>query len=629
MPNNKGFAPILILLAALGIIIFLLISSTAPFKDKLFSLLYPKPSSLAQGPSVPDEILIKFKAGVNEKARENVLKAHGLEIKETIPAIEVILAKVPEQAKDKVIEALSHNPSIEYAEPNSLAQLLDTPNDPYYTSNTAGWALKKIGASGAWDISKGSASVIVAVIDSGAFAGHEDFVGKILPGYNFVNSTTDTSDTHGHGTGVTGVIGAVTNNGKGNASLGREVSLMPLKVVAPDGSISTFNIANAIMYGADHGVKVINVSLGNSSPSSTEQEAVNYAWNKGVVLVAAAGNNGTLGVFYPAAADNVIAVGATDSTDSRWTGSNYGPQLDVVAPGVGIYSPNLTITGYSNYGGTSYAAPHVAALAALIMSANPGLINSQVVDIITSTALDLGDPGWDQYFGFGRINAGAALQKATGSTAPPPDTTAPTVSITAPSSGSTVSGPVDINVDASDNVGVTKVDFYVDGVLLGSDISSPYVASLDTISLVNGSSHNISAKAYDLANNVGTSSTVTVTVNNPVSTPTPTPVPTSTPAPISSDTTPPTVSITSPLNGATVKAASKVNVSAAATDNVKIAKVEFYVGGSLKCTSTLSSGPYSCTWPVPGKKNTSYIITVKAYDSSNNSTPVSITVKTQ
>lgn len=651
MLSQRGFAPILILLAAAGIITFLLLSSTLPFKDKLFNTLFPKPPSHAQEPSVPDEILMKFKVGVSEQVKDNIRKAHGMEKKDEAKQIGVELDKVPEKAKDKIIEALKHNPRIEYAEPNLLAQLLDTPNDPYFNSTTAGWNLNKIGASQAWDISKGDPNVVVAVIDTGVFATHDDLLGKITAGFNFITSSTDVSDTYGHGTGVSGVVGATTNNGKGIAALARLSLIMPLKVVAPDGSISTYNIANAIMYGADHGAKAINMSLGSSSQSSTLQEAVNYAWTRGLVLTAAAGNDGTSGVYYPAAADNVIAVGATDSSDARWAGSSYGPQLDVVAPGVGIYSPNLTTTGYSNYGGTSYASPHVAALAALIMSVNPGLTNSQVVDIITSTALDLGDPGKDDYFGFGRIQADKALQKAINSSpAPTPtptssptptsiptpsDTTPPTVSISSPTAGQTISGTVNISANAADNVAVLSVSIFIDGVFAGLSSSSPYSYSWDSTQYPNGS-HIISAKALDSSNNLGESTTITVNTSNttaPISTPsptpssTPTPTPTSIPAPLSSDTTPPVVSVSSLTNGSIMKVNSTAYIQASASDNIKISKVEFYVNGSLKCTSSVT--PYTCSWKVPAKKNIIYTLSVKAYDSSNNTSSSSVTVKAQ
>jgi hypothetical protein len=382
--------------------------------------------------------------------------------------------------------------------------------------------------------------------------------------------------------------------------------------------------------------------------------------------VAAAGNDGTTPIIFPASGDNVIAVGATYNPDGRWTATNYGSGLDVMAPGVGVRTTTNAGT-YAGFSGTSFSSPQVAALAGLIFSANPALTNTQVVNIITKTADKIGsniDPstggcngydstGWSQYCGYGRINACNALKAAvptstvvcptpTSSPTPVPssssptptpiptptsDTTAPSVNITSPTSGSTVSGTsVSFNVDATDNIGVTKVEFYVDGALLpnGTEVSSPYTASWDSTTYSN-STHTLSAKAYDLAGNVGNSSSVIVNVNNITPTPIPTPVPTPAPA----DTTKPSVSIISPLNGSILKTNSKINITANATDNIKISKVETYVAGVLKCSSTLSSGPYLCPWSVPGKKNTSYTITIKAYDTSSNTNSASITVKAQ
>ncbi|MDP2672114.1 MAG: S8 family serine peptidase [Candidatus Daviesbacteria bacterium] len=469
--------------------------------------------------------------------------------------------------------------------------------------------ISKLNTPAAWDITQGDPALVIAIIDSGVDFSHEELAGK----------GTGVLDDYGHGTKVAGVTAANTNNAVGIAGVCPLCQILSIKVLNSTGFGSDSGVASGIIKASDAGVKVINLSLGSYSLSTAMQSAVDYAWNKGVVIVGAAGNDNSTTKFYPAAFPNVIAVGATTSSDVKSVISNYGDWVDVWAPGQGILSPKMG-GSYTLASGTSLAAPHVAGLAGLILSAKSGLTNQQVVDLIISNADDL--PG-----GSKRINAYKALLAATGIVLPPPDTTAPTVSITAPSSGSTVSGPVDINVDATDNVGVTKVDFYVDGVLLGSDISSPYVASWDSISLVNGSSHNISSKAYDLVGNVGTSSTVTVTVNNPVSTLTPTPVPTSTPTPISSDTTPPTVSITNPTNGSILKATSTTYIQASASDNISVSKVEFYVNNSLKCTSAVS--PYTCRWKVPGKKNTSYTLSAKAYDTSNNTSSSAISVKAQ
>lgn len=614
--GEAGFTPILLLLlAAIGLIAFLLISSTFPFKDKLFSLLFPKPPSHAaeNAPSVPDEILIKFKPGVSEQAKQNIKNEHALEVLDTIPHIEVLRVKVNAQSRDAIIEALKHNPLVEFAEPNFILKATLTPNDLYYTLGRQ-WVPPKINAPAAWDITTGASSTVIAILDSGVNYNHEDLIGKFIG--------NPALDDYGHGTRVAGVAGAIGNNSKGVAGICWLCPMLSIKMIGSDGTGTTSGSASAIVNAADQGAKVINMSYGSTGYTSYEQDAVNYAWGKGAVLVGGAGNNGANLAFYPAAYDNVIDVGGTDLNDNLWVlqpgyGSNYGPWIDVVAPASAIYSTNMG-GSYDSQDGTSFASPHVAGLAGLILSVKPTLTNQQVVDIITSSADDLGTTGKDDTYGWGRINAYRALQQATGIIPPPPDTTVPTTSVTSPTSGSTISGLVDITANASDNVGVTKVEFYIDGSLFATDTISSYLASWDTTAYTN-SSHTLSVKAYDNAGNVGTSSTVTVTVNN--TTPTPTP----------SDTTPPTVSITNPTNGGTVKAASKVTITADASDNVSVSKVEFYVGTSLKCTSSVT--PYSCTWSVPGKKGTNYNISAKAYDKAtptpNNTQSASIKVVAQ
>ncbi|MBI2039734.1 S8 family serine peptidase, partial [Candidatus Microgenomates bacterium] len=352
---------------------------------------------------------------------------------------------------------------------------------------------------------------------------------------------------------------------------------------------------------------------------------------------------------FPASGENVIAVGATTASDGKATFSNTGPELDVVAPGQGIYSTNSS-GGYGAYSGTSYASPHVAALAALIMTANPGLTNQQVVDIITSTAKDLGTAGWDQTYGWGRIQADAALQKAitttpqpsptptptpTSTPTPTPsDTTNPQTSITSPTDGATVSGTTTISASASDDASVSSVSLFIDGVFAGEDTSSPYTYSWDTTKETNGN-HTIQSKALDTSSNLGESTIITVNVNNPSPpSPTPTATPTSTPtatpvatvAPELPDTTPPTVSITYPTDGSNITGGSKINITASAQDNVSVSKVEIYVNNKLKCRDYAS--PYSCSWNVPAASGKTYQIQAKAYDSSNNASPFStITVK--
>lgn len=625
MSNQKGLAPIiLILLAAIGLILWLLISNTFSFKDKLFNTLFPKPPSHAQeqGASVPDEILLKFKPGVKEHAKEQVLNANALQKIDSIPQIEVDLVKVPEQARDKVIEAFKNNPLIEYAEPNYIVTAQLTPNDPYFPNQ---WALAKISAPTGWDITTGSSQAVIAIIDTGIDTTHEDLKDKLAPGgWDLVNKDNDPTDDNGHGTLVSGVAAAATNNSKGMAGVCWLCPILAVKVLDNNASGSDSAVTNGIIYATDSGAKVINMSLGTSAFSQTMQNAVNYAFSKGMVLVAASGNTPSPPFpMYPAAFDNVIAVGATNQKDERGIDSNYGSWLDVVGPG---YTILTTLRGsmYGGQSGTSLSSSQVAGLVGLILSVNSSLANQQVVNVIISTADDLGPAGKDDEYGYGRINVAKALKEASGRTVTL-DAQAPTILITSPTSGATVFGIIDISASASDNVAVTKVEFYVDGKVHATDTTSPYLASWDTTLYSNGS-HNLQTKAYDLAGNVGESTLITVNVDNTIPTPTPNPV--------LPDTTAPTVSIIYPSDGSTVTRNSQVTIQASATDNVKVSKVEFYIGSGSKpkCIDT-SPDPnttiYTCLWKVGAKTGTNYTIKAQAYDPSGNPASYSVTVKTQ
>src|SRR4030095_4392407 len=358
-------------------------------------------NSIPDGTHIAGELLLASKAGVSDTDLEDIYKGHGGQKIKTLPQIRVHHIKVPARALEVVEDALRNNPKVQFVEKNFIAQAVRVPNDPGYSSQ---WYLPFISAPGAWDITTGSTSIPVAVIDSGVDPIHPDLSAKLVTGYNFLAGNIDTHDVFGHGTAVAGVIAAETNDGIGVAGLAWNNTIMPLVVINSSNFATYANVVAAINYAADRGSKVINMSLGGTRYSSTLQSAVNYAWSKGVVIVAAAGNNSSSSPFYPAALNNVVAVSATDPSDYLASFSNFGNWITVAAPGTSIY----TTTNGGSYGfwqGTSFAAPQVAALAALIFSKNPSLTNQQVVDIIKNNADDLGLPGFDQNYGNGRINA--------------------------------------------------------------------------------------------------------------------------------------------------------------------------------------------------------------------------------
>lgn len=549
-------------------------------------LIFPHLASAQNSLHVPGELLIAPKAGVSDAQLESIYKSHGAQKITTLTQIGVHHIKVPDNALEAIEAALRKNPSVQFVEKNFIAEANLVPNDPGYGSQ---WHLQTISAPAGWDITVGSPAVTVAVIDSGVDPAHPDLVAKLVPGWNFLGSNTDTHDVLGHGTAVAGVTAADTNDGIGVAGVGWANTIMPLVVVNSSNSATYADIASAVNYAADHGAKVINMSLGGTSSSSTLQSAVNYAWSKGLVIVAAAGNCSCSTPSYPAAMNNVVAVSATDSSDNLASFSSFGSFVDVAAPGTPIYTTNNG-GGYGNWQGTSFSSPQVAGLAALIFSLNPGLSNTQVVDLITQNVDDLGAAGFDQYFGWGRINVGRTLQAAY-STSPL------SVAITSPSDGSTVSGTVNVNVAASSSIGVSKVDLYMDGILAATNSVAPYSFSWNTTGL--SGAHTLVTKAYDVVGSVATSLPVTVTIGSGGST---------TP----SDTTPPSVSIT---NIAYDGKFLMIAVSASDTQS-GVAKVELYVDGALKSTDTAAPWSFKLNARPLGKG--SHTIQAKAYDGAGN-----------
>ncbi|HEX6292277.1 MAG TPA: S8 family peptidase [Herpetosiphonaceae bacterium] len=306
---------------------------------------------------------------------------------------------------------LAADPEVAYAQPNYRYQLLRTVNDPLSTFQ---YGLNKINAYGAWDMTTGSSTVKIAIIDSGVRLNHPDFTGRVLPGYDFANNDADASDDVGHGTHVAGIAAAAGDNGEGVAGMCWQCSILPVKVGGQDG-IPHDALVSGIRWAADQGARVINLSLGGEEDSPAIHEAIKYAVSKNVVVVVAAGNSADEGnpVEYPAAYDEVIAVGATDHNDQHVFFSQVQPYVDVSAPGWNIASTwsdsaNFPFS-YVAESGTSMAAPYVAGLAGLILSINPNLDVNAVRSILTGTVDDLGNPGADWQYGAGRINAARAV----------------------------------------------------------------------------------------------------------------------------------------------------------------------------------------------------------------------------
>lgn len=393
-----------------------------------------------EGPKYsPGEIVVKFKRGVSDNVIRDINQRQGCAVLSLSKRGEFKRLRIPRnKSVEEMVSIYSRNPNIEYAEPNFIAYELMIPNDPYYPyqwnmDNTHGG----INMEAAWNVETGIPGVVVAVIDTGV--AYEDYTKKykkapdlantlFVAGYDFVNNDTHPNDDEGHGTHVTGTIAQSTNNNLGVAGIAFNVSIMPIKVLNSSGSGTYTDIADGIYFAADNGAAVINMSLGGSSPSSTLENALAYAYNRGVTIVCAAGNEYEEGNYpsYPAAYDAYcIAVGATRFDEARAYYSNTGSYLDIAAPGGdinvdqngdgygdGILQQTFGIDpkdfGYWFYQGTSMATPHVAGVAALIIS-NGTTGPDNVRQALEKTAEDKGLAGWDTAYGWGIVDAYAAL----------------------------------------------------------------------------------------------------------------------------------------------------------------------------------------------------------------------------
>ena len=305
-------------------------------------------------------------------------------------------------------------PDVVFAEPDYLGTGGGTPNDPSYSYQ---WHLPKIQADRAWAVSTGSSSVIVAVLDTGINLTLSEFTGRLLPGHDYANNDNDPTDDYGHGTVVAGVLAANTNNGVLGAGVNWQCRILPEKVLDSTNSGYYSWWAQAIYDATDAGAKVINLSAGGSTASSTLQAAIDYAITKGAIFVTITHNDGTNTIRFPGSLPECITVGGTERDDTHSSFSNYGPAIDLVAPADDIYGVGKS-GGLEEWEGTSFAAPQVSAVAAIIAGLRPGLNQAGMEQLLCASAEDqvggsMDTPGWDQYFGYGRLNALYALQLAT------------------------------------------------------------------------------------------------------------------------------------------------------------------------------------------------------------------------
>ncbi|GLY00911.1 S8 family serine peptidase [Actinoplanes sp. NBRC 101535] len=564
-------------------------------------------ASAAEGRAEPVRLVVSLSAGVDAEATLPSLSRLGLAsadakggsfARKLLAEVRAKSIEVPGNKASAVMAALRSDPAVASVriDPVATASAV-TPNDPLYTAGNQR-ELGQVNVPAAWDTTTG-AKIRVAVVDTGV-SSVGDLAGKVLPGRDFYNYDDDASDdgVFPHGTVVASLIAAAPNNGSGMAGVCAQCEILPVKVLGSGGSGHYTDIAEGVIYAAKQNAKIINLSLGGPASDPVLKDAIAYANGKGALVVAAAGNEGNTVKQYPAAYADVLAVGGTNTrtgTNSRVSFSSYGSSwVDVAAPAItaGMYndatycydttSSPASCRKDGNYKvqGTSFSAPLVSGIAALVASKNPKYAGWSLGNAITQSAKPIGS--WVKY---GLVDAKAALAKGN-------DTTAPTFTSFSPAANAKVHGTVAVSTTGLKDAwsGIRNVDLYVDGKWHSWDYTSPFQPKLNTAKR-NGAI-KIQVRYTDKAGNIRWSAVRTVIADNKV----------------------PTVTVTkAPANKAKVKGT--VTVKGKASDANGIAKVQLMVNGKVVATTTKAS--YSLSFKVAKQKKTMKV-RVRAYDKAGN-----------
>ena len=464
---------------------------------------------------VPGQIIVGLKNGPSSV--ESDIKFKGGKILEANDKLNALLVKVPNKAEDAFLEAMKNNPNVTFVVKNHVVtKSAIIPNDPYWGDQ---WNMKIIKAHEAWSTQLGSTDVTVAVIDTGIDDTHSDLIGRVVQGYDFAYDDNDPMDGDGHGTHVAGTIGATTNNGIGVAGLA-QVNILPVKVLDDNGSGSDWSVSQGIIF-AESRSDIINLSLGcacteNDLPLT--KLALASAYSKNVLIVAAAGNSASSGPHYPSDDSNVISVSATTKDDKLASYSNYGNSIELSAPGGdtkgGPYWKTYVLSTYNENGyaysiGTSMASPHVAGVAALVLSQYPNLSNTELRTHLQNTADDLGSAGLDTLYGYGRVNAQTAV-----TTIPVNDNTSPvitSISVDASSTTATITWTTDEPATSVVDYGGTA-DTYDSSVF---DIIYVTSHSIELSGLSHSNTYHFMITSLDSSNNSASSSDAQFTTASP------------------------------------------------------------------------------------------------------------------
>ncbi|WP_433795891.1 S8 family serine peptidase [Actinoplanes sp. CA-252034] len=531
------------------------------------------------GATTGETVAIGLRPGVSAAATVAALDAD--------PAVRVLASDTNDQlgavtvtVTGDAFRALAGDPGVDYVEPVPVARVDRTPNDPLQSQQ---WGNRVIGSPAAWDVTTGSADVTVAVVDTGVTAVSE-LAGRVLPGYDFVNDDADPTDDHGHGTMSASLIAAAGDDGAGLAGLCWTCRILPVKVLDAGGSGGHDDIAQGIVYAVDHGADVINLSLGGPASSQILSDAVTYATDRGVLVVASAGNDGVTTPSYPAAYPTAVAVAGSTETDTRQEWSNHGSDwVDVAAPGVNVAQGRDG--GRYWFTGTSSAAPMVSGVAALGLSARPGTTAAQLRSAIETTAVPVGS-----WVADGRVDAAKTVSTLLAIDAPPP-----AVGWSSPAASTTPRrGKISVVAAAT---GATRVELLRAGRVVGVDTAAPWTFTFDSAGL-NGS-HTLTLRATGPAGDTRTANRTIVL-----------------------DNTAPKIS-----KVRVSRSGSTVTITPSVRDDSGIQQVKAVVtAGAKKVTLTASKSPWALKWK-PGTRKATTPVTITVTDRAGNTTTHKIKIK--
>lgn len=547
-------------------------------------------------PFVEDELVVQNLPGADAQAMLDAFNEVDAVIVSELSDLDMTVLRIAAGTQEAVAAKLNASELFEAIHKNYVLEAEATPSDPSFNVQSY---LTQIGAPQAWDITTGSQSVVIAVVDSGIESTHPDLSSKILRGWNVRTNTNDFRDVKGHGTLVAGVAGAMSNNAVGISGVTWSSPILGVRVSDDSGQATARDVTAGILWAVNNGAKVINVSFAPLWSNSLVKSAVELAFNRGAIVVISAGNGGS--VQTATGYEQALFVGAIDSSNLITNFSDRGPFVDLVAPGKSIYTTAIGAT-YRPADGTSFAAPVVAGVAALAWSTNTDLRPTTIQSILLSTTTDLGAAGYDATYAGGAVNAMRAVSMAEATTESP-DVTAPTVRITSPRDGGSVSGKVKVDVTATDAVGVADAALSIDGVVFATDNRSPYQFVVDT-STFSAGGHKLSVRATDLVGNVSSEASANVTFTRS--------------AGASAGAGATTIAFRSPAGGASVSG--DVLIEASVSDSDGLAVVEWWIDGASVQTVTASgtSTGVSYLWRGSGVTVGSHTIMLQVIDARGN-----------